>query len=375
MPEQLGDLLDDDGEHHRLQVGAGLAAVLDRPAEQHQPGRRRRPAAHQRRQRHGVARPSRRAAAACPRRRTPRGRAGPASGCRCRATMLEHELVEALAARSAAPGGRAAAAAIAGPRIPRPRRSRSAAAGRSTPQKSQRSRVVDAASLIGCRPARRYRRRRESCPPLFAHRLRPSRGHHADLRLRRPDGGRSARSRRTPSRTPTTCASVHGERLSAPRGWEVLRLAPDPSTRAARPTTTCSRWPTPSARPAGPVAATRSPAPPPTTARAARRRGAATCACSPPTDARPTAGDRVARLAPVSDDRPRQRARRLQGVRRAGHGPRPDRRGAGPCVPVGASCRSPVPTASSSATTCGRARRAWPAAFADGRRRRRAPTW
>jgi hypothetical protein len=23
---------------------------------------------------------------------------------------------------------------------------------------------------------------------------------------------------------------VHGERLSAPRGWEVLRLAPDPST-------------------------------------------------------------------------------------------------------------------------------------------------
>ena len=25
---------------------------------------------------------------------------------------------------------------------------------------------------------------------------------------------------------------VHGERLSAPRGWEVLRLAPDPSTLA-----------------------------------------------------------------------------------------------------------------------------------------------
>ncbi len=25
---------------------------------------------------------------------------------------------------------------------------------------------------------------------------------------------------------------VHGERLSAPRGWEVLRLAPDPSTMA-----------------------------------------------------------------------------------------------------------------------------------------------
>ena len=54
--EQLGDLLDDDGQHHRLEVGAGLAAVLDRPAEQHQPGRRRararapaRPAARSRR--------------------------------------------------------------------------------------------------------------------------------------------------------------------------------------------------------------------------------------------------------------------------------------------------------------------------------------
>ena len=37
-------------------------------------------------------------------------------------------------------------------------------------------------------PGGGYRLPRESCPPLFAHRLRPSRGHHADLRLRRPDG-------------------------------------------------------------------------------------------------------------------------------------------------------------------------------------------
>jgi uncharacterized protein DUF3499 len=28
---------------------------------------------------------------------------------------------------------------------------------------------------------------------------------------------------------------VHGERLSAPRGWEVLRLAPDPSTLPPSP--------------------------------------------------------------------------------------------------------------------------------------------
>ena len=40
----------------------------------------------------------------------------------------------------------------------------------------------------------------------------------------------SARWRRTPSRTHTTSATQHSERLSAPRGWEVIRLAPDPST-------------------------------------------------------------------------------------------------------------------------------------------------
>ena len=37
----------------------------------------------------------------------------------------------------------------------------------------------------------------------------------------------SARWRRTPNRTPTTSAAFHGERLSVPRGWEVLRLALD----------------------------------------------------------------------------------------------------------------------------------------------------
>ena len=41
---------------------------------------------------------------------------------------------------------------------------------------------------------------------------------------------------------------THAERLSAPRGWEVLRLVSD-LRRAARPTTTCSPSPTPSARP------------------------------------------------------------------------------------------------------------------------------
>ena len=37
--QQLGHLLDEHGQHQRLEVGAGLAAVLDRPAEQHEPRR------------------------------------------------------------------------------------------------------------------------------------------------------------------------------------------------------------------------------------------------------------------------------------------------------------------------------------------------
>ena len=45
---------------------------------------------------------------------------------------------------------------------------------------------------------------------------------------------------------------VHGERLSAPRGWEVMRLAPDPSTippsqdavrEAGRPSVAATRSP------------------------------------------------------------------------------------------------------------------------------------
>ncbi len=43
------------------------------------------------------------------------------------------------------------------------------------------------------------------------------------------------------------CAT-HSERLSAPLGWEVLRLPTDNDVRTARPTTTCSPSPTPSAR-------------------------------------------------------------------------------------------------------------------------------
>ena len=48
----------------------------------------------------------------------------------------------------------------------------------------------------------------------------------------------SARSPPTPSRTPTTCALEHAERLTAPRGWEVVRLGRrvhDPGAQPGRP--------------------------------------------------------------------------------------------------------------------------------------------
>ena len=55
--EQLRDLLDHDREEQGLEIGAALGAVLDRPPEQHQPGRGGPAAADQRGQRHLVALP------------------------------------------------------------------------------------------------------------------------------------------------------------------------------------------------------------------------------------------------------------------------------------------------------------------------------
>ena len=68
---------------------------------------------------------------------------------------------------------------------------------------------------------------------------------------------------------------IHGERLSAPRGWEVLRLAPDPSTLP--PSTDDLLALADAVREAGRpmVAATRSPSAPPVTGegRETARRG------------------------------------------------------------------------------------------------------
>ena len=190
-------------------------------------------AAHQGGERHRLGASQSSGSAGCPPRRTPPARAGPASARRPRS-------------RSRAPGRRTARARVAqlracpgsarqrrpGPRMPRPRRSRRRRRrGGPVGAPGAERRVVHAASLIGRAAAPGYRRRRESRPPLFAHRVRPSRGHHADLRVRRPDRRRSARSRPTPSRTPTTSATPTASGSRAPRGWEVLRLAPDPAAQ------------------------------------------------------------------------------------------------------------------------------------------------
>ena len=133
-PEQLGDLLDEHGEHHRRQVAAGLGAQLDRPAEQHQPGRRRRRCRAPARPAARCRRPSRRAPSVSPRRRTPpararraqrlssssttaaRSRRTPPWGCGRRARRAGR------AGPAAAPGrasrGRAGPARAAGPRRP-----------------------------------------------------------------------------------------------------------------------------------------------------------------------------------------------------------------------------------------------------------------
>ena len=202
-------------------------------------------AADERGQRH-VSGSSRRVSAACPRRRTPPGRAGPASASsmsrRCRAPA--RRTARRASGSSGRPGrpGR-----MAGPRMPRPRRSRVRRRGTRSPG------VLHTASLIrrrGARggtvgavsPARRCSRTACGRPAVttltyvYADQtavLGPAR----DVR-------RAARLR--PLRR-------HSERLSAPRGWEVLRLAPDPAAAGPRPTT-CWPSPTPSARPPGPLA-------------------------------------------------------------------------------------------------------------------------
>ena len=118
-------------------------------------------------------------------------------------------------ARAAAPGP--ASRGRAGPAAGRP----GDGAGRSRG-------CVTPASLAAAVPRARYRLLRESCPPLLANRLR---------RGRRWPRLTYVYSDQTAVLGPLATyaephaydlCEAHSERLSAPRGWEVLRLAPDP---------------------------------------------------------------------------------------------------------------------------------------------------
>ena len=178
--------------------------------------------------------------------------------------------------------------AARGARVTRPRPRDLACRVRAGPgcgvvRLARRARVIHAASLIRAGAVRRYRLPRESCPPLFAHRLRPRRGRDADLCLRRPDRRarpagdlrRAARLRpvRRPQRAAVGAARVGGAAARA-------RPGRPRSVRA----TTCSRSPTPCARPAARPRRRGSPRP---RRPAASRPAGATCACSRPTDTRP----------------------------------------------------------------------------------------
>ena len=73
------------------------------------------------------------------------------------------------------------------------------------------------------RPSRRYRPGRAERAEVFANRVHRARGGHAHLRLRRLHGGRR------PARHPGRAALLrpvhqHAHRLTAPRGWEVVRF-------------------------------------------------------------------------------------------------------------------------------------------------------
>ena len=121
------------------------------------------------------------------------------------------EVVEPLAAGCAAPAARARRGSTPGP-------AHAAAAPVAVARASLAAGVVHAASLIRVVGPGRYRLPRESRPPLFAHRLWPHRGQHADLRVRRPDGGARSRWRPTPSRTPMTSARSTASASRPPGG-------------------------------------------------------------------------------------------------------------------------------------------------------------
>ena len=151
---------------------------------------------------------------------------------------------------------------------------------------------------------------------------------------------------------------AHSERLSAPRGWEVMRLAQDP--RSLEPTSDDLL---------ALADAVREAARPPPVPRAPRRRStsrarttaaaapaAATCARSPPTDGSAPARGLGFRACSTTSTPPARRTSTPSSRRTtsAAWSPRPDRRGPGPRGRGGVRRRDRRRDGSSSATTCGR---------------------
>jgi hypothetical protein len=103
------------------------------------------------------------------------------------------------------------------------------------PDPGHRSHARSATRTPPARPMRRvvgtarYGLGREPRASLLADRLRATRRCHADVRLRGLHRGARALATYAEPHCYDLCAA-HSERLTAPRGWEVLRLAPDPES-------------------------------------------------------------------------------------------------------------------------------------------------
>ena len=224
--EQLGELLDDDGVHQRLELVAALASGARSDGGRAPAGSAAGPCRAPARRAARCRRPSRRAASARPRRRTPRG-----PRCRCHRSSsgchdVEHELVEALATRAqrrvprigrAPPRGRASpgragpgyAATAVGVAVSSPTEVHAASLSARVDVRAGSVGVVSLArrcSRTACgRPAVNtltyvYADQTAVLGPLATY----AEPHAYDL------------------------CELHSERLSAPRGWEVLRLAAGP---------------------------------------------------------------------------------------------------------------------------------------------------
>ena len=247
-PEQLGDLLDEHGEHHRGEVAAGLGTAA-RSAAGTAPAGSASPPVPRTSEASGTVSASQSSGTI-----GVSSTANSTSPSSAAQRLSSSSTTASTIASKAALGLRAAGTPAGASGLGQQRRAR-ASRGRDGPGVGRPVRRQAGRGHAGAHvrePSRaggasRYRLLRESCPPLLENRLRAVRGGHVDLRLLRPDRGPRARSRPTRSRTPTTSARRTASG-SAPRAAGRCSGWPRTPTRSAPPATTCSRSPTPSAR-------------------------------------------------------------------------------------------------------------------------------